>query len=667
MFRKRLTSTTGLSISDADLMSDGHISRGSAPLALLPRLFRAWLTLEPSHWSKVAESWLAWIPILPMRGAVWLVAGRLLKAAERYEEARCALARARVLSPDDARIPFIAGRVLRALGDRADAIEALVDAWRMGLQAEAGEELCRYGARDSVPGARGAIYANRAYADFVVANPVGAPPESDRRPICFHVHVDAKDATLEEVERTLASLLRQSCPPASVWTRDDGAPPVSPATPSPAAGDRDWQIILSAGVSLDSHALAWLSFAINHTDCGTVYADSDHGMIASGARERRFDPVLHPMPDDVWYADRRIWPVLMTWRCSEWPSAKGDFSVPTSWAELPKPVAHVPRILATRFAPPSGKRPVALATALKGARRRLSVIIPTRDNPGLLKACIDSLHATALKHRLLDIHIVDNGSVRSETRRLLASLEQSGRVAQVVPFDEPFNWSRVNNIAARRCSGDGLLFLNDDTEMLSHGWDAHILSLMADPKIGVIGARMLYPDRTVQHAGFIFGMDNGPQHEGRWMEENDAGPDLRWCRARRTVAVTGAFMAIPRSAFEHLGPFDETELAIDFSDIDWCLRARAAGLNILYSPELLLLHHESVSRGFNRSRKKRQRVRREAAVLRGRWGSVLERDPGYNPQWTRQGAPFDGLREPTLDEIVDHIAWSGATNPWAVQ
>ena len=157
MFRKRLTSTTGLSISDADLMSDGHISRGSAPLALLPRLFRAWLTLEPSHWSKVAESWLAWIPILPMRGAVWLVAGRLLKAAERYEEARCALARARVLSPDDARIPFIAGRVLRALGDRADAIEALVDAWRMGLQAEAGEELCRYGARDSVPGARGAI------------------------------------------------------------------------------------------------------------------------------------------------------------------------------------------------------------------------------------------------------------------------------------------------------------------------------------------------------------------------------------------------------------------------------------------------------------------------------------------------------------------------------
>ncbi|WP_176597185.1 MULTISPECIES: glycosyltransferase [Sphingobium] len=574
------------------------------------------------------------------------------------------LAGGRALSPDDARIPLVAGRVLRALGERAEAIEALADAWRMGLRAEAGAELCRYGARDRVPGLVGTIYANRDYADFIAANPVASPPASDGSPTYFHVLVDETGAAPGDVERTLASLLCQTCLPASIWMRKDGGAPVRIAMPEAAVDDVAWQIILAAGVSLHPQALAWLSFAIHHVDCGTVYADSDHGIVMSDGRESRTDPVLHPMTDDLWFGERSIWPVLMASRCLVQPFVEGYLLVPTSWAELPKPVAHVPRILATSFVPSSSERAGPMAAAVKDGQGRLSVIIPTRDNPDLLAACIESLHAMAFEPSRLDIHVVDNGSVRQETKQLLAALELSGKVAEIIPFDEPFNWSRANNIAARRCSGEGLLFLNDDTEMLARGWDGHILSLMTGRSIGVIGARMLYPDRTVQHAGFIFGMDSGPQHEGRWMEESNTGPDQRWCRARQTVAVTGAFMAIPRSVFEHLGSFDETDLAIDFSDIDLCLRARAAGLKILYSPELLLLHHESISRGFNRSRKKRRRVRREAAILRARWGAALDRDPGYNPQRTRRGAPFDGLREPTMDEILDHIVWSGASDPW---
>ncbi|WP_257554429.1 glycosyltransferase family 2 protein [Sphingobium sp. CFD-2] len=633
-------------------------------MALLPRLLRAWLTLEPKHWLQAADSWLAWMAFFPKRGSAWLIAGRLLKAAERYDEARLVLARARALSPDDARIPLIAGRVLRALGERAEAIEVLAEAFRMGLRVEASAELCRYGARDRVPGLVGTIYANRDYADFIAANPVPLPPASAGSRIYFHVLVDETDASLEDVERTLASLLCQSCQPASIWTRKDGGAPRRMAMPEVEVDEVAWQIILAAGVSLHPQALAWLSFAIHHVGCGTVYTDSDHGIVMSDGSERRTDPVLHPMTDDLWFGQRSFWPVLVASRCLVQPFKERGGLVPNSWAELPKPIAHVPRILATSFVSSSSERDEARAAAVTGGQGRLSVIIPTRDNPDLLAACIESLHAMALEPSRLDIRVVDNGSVRPDTKQLLSNLKLSGRVTEIISFDEPFNWSRANNIAARRCSGDGLLFLNDDTEMLARGWDDHILSLMTERSIGIIGARMLYPDRTIQHAGFIFGMDNGPQHEGRWMEEDDPGPDQRWCRARQTVAVTGAFMAMRRSIFERLGAFDEIDLAIDFSDIDLCLRARAAGLKILYSPELLLLHHESVSRGFNRSRKKRRRVRGEAAILRARWGTALDRDPGYNPQRTRRGAPFDGLREPMMDEILDHIAWSGASDPW---
>jgi hypothetical protein len=259
--------------------------------------------------------------------------------------------------------------------------------------------------------------------------------------------------------------------------------------------------------------------------------------------------------------------------------------------------------------------------------------------------------------------VIDNGTVESSSTLALAQLAANG--VDVRRVDEPFNWSRLSNIGARATEADVVVFANDDMRMLTEGWDETLLALLGRPEIGVVGAKLLYPDETIQHAGMLFGWQGGAIHDGLYEPRNAAGPGGRWQLRRRVPAVTGAFLAMRRSLFETLGGFDEQRLAISYSDLDICLRVRREGLAVIYAPEIELTHHESKSRGLTHLRPETAaRDREERAILRARWVGELDYDVTVHPAWLDQTLPFRLLSPPSLERCIEHIRRTSNGEPW---
>jgi len=234
-------------------------------------------------------------------------------------------------------------------------------------------------------------------------------------------------------------------------------------------------------------------------------------------------------------------------------------------------------------------------------------------------------------------------------------------------MDEPFNWSRLNNAAAAGQDAALLVFVNDDIVMASEGWDEVLRGLLERPEIGAVGARLLYSDETVQHAGVIFGWQGAGLHDGLSESASTPGPASRWHVTRRVAAVTGAFLATRRDAFLAHGGFDEIGLPIGYSDFDFALKLRASDLGILWTPEITCYHHESKSRGLDHlDPEKRARDAAERAVLERRWGSALTGDPSVNPVWHMATLPFRLISPPSQRRVWAHITQCAARNPWAV-
>ena len=285
----------------------------------------------------------------------------------------------------------------------------------------------------------------------------------------------------------------------------------------------------------------------------------------------------------------------------------------------------------------------------------IRVVIPTRDACEMLAACIDSLFGSARLPSRVKVIIADNRSVEADTRLFLREGRAQGRFS-VMTVDEPFNWARINNLAVEATSEPNLLFLNNDTEILSRGWDDRISAYLAQDDVGVVGARLLYPDRTLQHAGVVLGMGSGtPRHEGLGALESDGGPNARWLRTRSVAAVTGAFFAVRRQTHQKLSGFDQLHFAIGYNDIDYCIRARRLGLKVLYAAEIEAIHHESRTRGLNDTRGRMAWDLGELITLKRIWGEEMINDPAVNPHWvTGSARPFDGIRAVSA---VQATAW----------
>jgi len=312
----------------------------------------------------------------------------------------------------------------------------------------------------------------------------------------------------------------------------------------------------------------------------------------------------------------------------------------------------------------SGQVPLAVSWLPRRPHTPIQLIIPTRDNGSDVRAFVDSLRQTAAVPDALRILIVDNGSRRPETARTLAALSANDWV-RIVSIDEPFNWSRLNNRAVALCDAELVVFANDDMVMLSEGWDRQLRGLLERPEIGAVGARLLYPNDTVQHAGMIFGWPTVTVHDGRYEPASRAGPGWRWQVSRAVSAVTGAFLAVRREVFTASGGFDEVGLPIAFGDVDFALRLRERGLKILWTPAITLRHYESKSRGLDHlDFEKRTRNEAERRVIEHRWGTALTADPSVNPFWHSATLPFRLISAPSEERLWRHVRLCAAANPW---
>jgi len=648
-------------------------------------------------WPEAARLYAAVVAARPEDAGMWVQLGHARREGGDGPGAVAAYARAVALDRWNAETHLYLGHAHRLAGDRDRAAAAYAQSARLSpSDPEPARALIAIGARDALPepaaarlrdpartaGALAAALdslrdwqATAGYArtdwdrfrrDIPVRPPPGALPPGEG----VVVHVDAADATPAALGATLRSLTDQSVrdwraevaadahllthPVASLTDhritlsvrhpREGGAPD------APGSRTGSTTLHLHAGTILHPEALAWLLFALDRTGAAAAVTDQDAA-------------TPHPLLGLAHHSPRLSGaPATLT-------AIRGPGDGPT---------AHIPRVLTTvldqtRSSPIRGRGPAERGTegedrpnlevsfpstatrspsALRGRNAAIAVVIPTR-NPALVARALARLQARASDPaRLRPVILADGVPFDCP----------SG--ATVLPLTGPFNWSRANNIGAAATDAPLLLFLNDDIELLSPGWDNALVAALSEPEIGAVGARLLYPDMTVQHAGILFGTGDGrPVHEGRGAPFDDPGPENRLVTRRRVSAVTGAFLATTRDWLGRTGGFDE-ELPLACNDLDFCLRVRAAGGTVLYEPAIEAIHHEGATRGRTATPDQAAWDDAEWHHLLRRWGAALGHDPGISPYWTRHVRPFEMLREPPMHEIVDWIDRTGAGRAW---
>jgi glycosyltransferase involved in cell wall biosynthesis len=264
----------------------------------------------------------------------------------------------------------------------------------------------------------------------------------------------------------------------------------------------------------------------------------------------------------------------------------------------------------------------------------VSIVIPFRDKPGLLATCVNSIldHST---WENFEIIAVSNNSRSSETFGLIHQLEEKSSRFHCIEFNEEFNFSRVVNYGVSQSKGEYLIILNNDIEVISWDWIEAMLEHAQREEVGVVGAKLLYPNNTIQHAGIIIGLGGYAGHAHKLLPINFPGYFNLLHTIHNVSAVTGACFMISREKYDAINGFDEVNFKIAYNDVDFCLRLRERGLLNVFTPYAELYHHESISRGYEDTEEKQQRFSDEKQQLRERHADILERgDPYYNPNLT---------------------------------
>ncbi len=268
----------------------------------------------------------------------------------------------------------------------------------------------------------------------------------------------------------------------------------------------------------------------------------------------------------------------------------------------------------------------------------VSLLIPTRNGLKFLQRCVDSiLEKTTYPN--YEILIVDNGSDDPATLDYFKKVAAKKSV-RVVPFNAPFNYSAINNFAAKQANGTILGLLNNDLEVIHADWLHEMVAQALRPQIGCVGAMLYYPNDTIQHAGVIIGLGGVAGHAFRDFPRNTEGVFNRARLVQNYGAVTAACLVIRKSVFDQVGGLDEKSLAVAFNDVDFCLKVRAAGYLNLWTPFAELYHHESASRGVEDTPEKHERFRGEVETMMKRWEKELKHDPAYNPNLTLELTDF---------------------------
>jgi len=349
----------------------------------------------------------------------------------------------------------------------------------------------------------------------------------------------------------------------------------------------------------------------------------------------------------------------------------------------PKDIFHIPRILYHWRTHPQStavgadKKPYALTAAQKAIDEHLkrkginssvdilpsqmyrvkyklpdkkplvSILIPTKNNYKLLKNCIKSIVGKT-KYTNYEIIIINNNSNEENILKYLRRINSEPNVF-VVTDNQEFNFSAINNKASEKAKGDFICFLNDDTEVISGEWLTEMMSIAIQKKVGAVGAKLWYPNNTLQHGGVILGIGGIGSHAHKKIPRGNGGYFNRANLIQEFSAVTAACMLVPKKLFEELGGFNENDLAIAFNDVDLCLRMREANYKIVWTPYAELYHHESISRGNDMQEDKKERFFKEIEYMKSKWGKWIVNDPAYSPNLTLTAENFTFAWPPRID------------------
>ncbi len=269
----------------------------------------------------------------------------------------------------------------------------------------------------------------------------------------------------------------------------------------------------------------------------------------------------------------------------------------------------------------------------------VSVIIPNKDHEEDLKRCIYSIMEKST-YKNFEIIVVENNSESESISKFYDSLTSKYCNIKIIKWNKPFNYSSVNNYAVEFAKGDILLFLNNDTEVINNGWMERMLEHVQRKDVGAAGAKLYYPNNTVQHGGVIIGILGVAGHSHKGFSRNSCGYINRLCVVQNLSAVTGACLMVRKEVFKEAGGFDENFI-LAYGDVDLCLKIRAKGYLIIWTPFSELYHYESITRGYEDTPEKRERINGEIKLFYNKWHDIFKKgDPYYNINLTKNKEDF---------------------------
>lgn len=433
-------------------------------------------------------------------------------------------------------------------------------------------------------------------------------------------------------------------------------------------GDQQtWIVFLRVGDQLAPQALARFSDLIQaQADAAIFYADEDKISPTGRRHSPHFKPAWNP---DLFYSDphySHCWLIradLCIRACEvlnangEAPDLYGIALEATALCDVDQ-ILHLPEVLYHRH-DQSGEPRSSNQTAdrlqrflarhgqnlqvshhqtgghlihwpLPDPPPLVSVIIATRDQGDLLRCCLTSLAEHAGGNPPTELILIDNGSSEPATLEYLARLEEQENV-RVLRRSGKFNYAALNNEAVSLAKGELVALMNNDVEATHSGWLATMAAQALRPEIGAVGAKLLFPDGTVQHAGVLLGIGGIAGHAHKYLAADEEGYQLRLHLAHNLSAVTAATLVVRKAVFEEVGGFDAINFAVNYNDVDICLRFQQAGYRNLFCPDAVLIHHESKSRGAPISADAHTQWQSEKQAMLDRWGAVLHADPNYSP------------------------------------
>jgi GT2 family glycosyltransferase len=461
------------------------------------------------------------------------------------------------------------------------------------------------------------------------------------------VHADGEQST-QAFERSISSVEHQLYSGSVVDGRNRSL------ADAIAAARADYVVPLSAGDVLSEGALFRFGEALQHEQGAAIlYGDQDE-IDAEGGRSR---PWFKPRwNEEMFLAQNYLSAAIaieadLARLASQKAGSFSDFLLAAT-SQAAGSIVHVPHILChaaprcteenawllavqERVAPAHAKcrlgpfATVKVEWPLPSDLPLVSIIVPTRDKLELLKPCIESvLQRTSYDN--FEILIVDNGSAQQRTLAFFREVGRNARV-RIISYPGPYNFSAINNFAAKHAKGTYLCLLNNDTEVLTTDWLIEMVRYAVRAEIGAVGAKLLYEDGTIQHAGVVIGMGEAAGHAHRFLPGEEPGYFRQPHVTQFVSAVTAACLVINKSKFFAVGGLDEAHLAVAFNDVDLCLKLQAAGLRNVYVPHAVLVHHESKSRGNDMLPRNIARYRNELHVLQKRWKTGNYDDPHFNP------------------------------------